>query len=111
MTPPPDHPPEDGRALGALTKLAREAAARPTPAELERGLHALFGRMASRELQRARVLRVSLLALVASVGAGIGLHWVAFRQPDGAHTAPGYRIHGGSVLEGGYLRDNGSDGM
>ena len=111
MNPRPKYDSDAGRTLRALMQLGRDAAARPTHAELDRGLNALFARIAVRDNRRELWLRRSLLAL-AVVACLIGGERLGVSLRDRWHNAEApalaYRVEGGSVLEGGYLRGSGN---
>jgi ferric-dicitrate binding protein FerR (iron transport regulator) len=107
----PDEP-TDVRALDALTKLARDTVQRPTAAELDRRLNLLFARATARKARRTKFLRWSAAGLFAAVCALLGIQLVpvlrgSVREP----AALAYRVEGGSVLAGGYLRDSGDGGV
>jgi hypothetical protein len=102
------------RTLDALTDLYATSVEPATPAELDRGLDALLARAASGRPRRPRLVRWSL------VGATVALSTlVALKVTSVVHTrlrsvetdALTYRIDGGSVLEGGYLRESGHAGI
>jgi len=105
-----DDPKEFG-ALNALTKFAREAVERPTPAELERGLNLLFARWTGHKSRRKKVVRWSLAASFAAVCALLGLHLASVLRSSVEPPPLAYRVEGGSVLAGGYLRDSGAGGV
>lgn len=102
---------ESGRQLGALTRLGRDAVARPTAVELDRGLNGLLARIAARDERRERRVRRALLAVAAvaclilgvRLGASLRERWHTSDAP-----ALAYRVEGGHVLEGGYLRSSGN---
>jgi hypothetical protein len=106
--------PKDPRALIALTELARDSVERPTAAELDQGLDALFSRIAAGRARRRGLARWSVVAATAAVCIVGGLH-VASRSlkrlPPAEPPALAYQIEGGSVLEGGYLRESGHAGI
>jgi ferric-dicitrate binding protein FerR (iron transport regulator) len=103
------------RALAALAELARGSARPPTPAQLDGGLDALRARInTERAARRSAVLRWSLagtLAVAAAALVAVGVlkseHW---RAP-GAPPAMAYRVEGGSLVDGGYLRESGRSGI
>jgi hypothetical protein len=102
----------DFRALRGLIKLARDTVQRPTPAELDRSLNLLVGRTGGGHTpRRANVVRWSLALVFATVclllvvQLGLVLRERVRKQP-----ALAYRVEGGSVLAGGYLRDSGDGG-
>ena len=101
------------RALDALTRLARDAVDRPTAAELNLGLNSLFARLSGRRSRPVRLVRWSLVGLLIAVGAWLGIQGASLlrERSRGGVPALAYRIEGGSVLEGGYLRDSGKGGV
>jgi ferric-dicitrate binding protein FerR (iron transport regulator) len=108
----PDDERADFRALNALTKLARDTVQRPTAAELDRRLNLLFARTLSQTPRRAKVVRWSLCALLAAVCALLVVQGASvFRERARELPALAYRIEGGSVLAGGYLRESGEGGV
>ncbi|HYQ16804.1 MAG TPA: FecR domain-containing protein, partial [Polyangiaceae bacterium] len=114
MTREPSDPLPLDAALDALTTLAREASPPAAPSELAQGLDGLVARLASRQERRRKLRRWSLVALPLAVCAllGLGVTWFSrgrLQAPPAAAIT--YRIEGGSVLEGGYLRDAGGSGI
>jgi len=100
------------RALHGLTKLARDTVQRPTSAELERGLNLLYARTTARKVRRTKLMRWSLAALAAALCLGLGIRLTSvWRGPRAEPPALAYRVEGGSVLAGGYLRDAGEGGV
>ena len=85
-----------------------------TTAELDQGLDGLLARITAGRAKRRRLVRWSLVGVTAGLCALVGLQLASrFRQ---AGRAPGplalvYQIEGGSVLEGGYLRESGHAGI
>ena len=109
MTRPDD--PTGLRPLGALSKLARDTVHAPSPAELDRGLNRLF-RSTVRKARRDKGLRWSLAVGFAIVCTVLGVQVASLlRGPVGGRPPLAYRIEGGSVLAGGYLRDSGEGGV
>ena len=102
---------KDAVALGVLTRLARRAVAPASSADLERGFKLLAAR-ASRSASRHVGARWSLagLAVVALVLLGVQLS-SSWRGRAREVPALSYRIEGGSVLAGGYLRNAGAAGI
>jgi TolA-binding protein len=104
----------DSRALSALAELGREGVQRPTRAELDQGLNALYARIAAGRVRRRGLVRWSLAATVLALSTLLVLEvasvsrkrWSASELP-----ALAYQIEGGSVLEGGYLREAGHAGI
>ncbi len=102
----------ESAALDKLTQQYCEAVEQPTPAELDRGLHAFLDRVDAGRTRRRHFMRWSL------VGAGVAIAVLAVvrinptvRQAPSALPALTYSLDGGSVVEGGYLRETGSAGM
>jgi hypothetical protein len=106
------------RALAALAELARGSARPPTRAELEAGLDNLRarideepgGRGAARRTPAPgrAILRWSLVGTLvgaAAILAGAAIRSGRWRAP--APPALSYRIEGGSLVDGGYLRESG----
>ena len=106
--------PTDPPALAALTKLGSDGVQRPARAELDRGLYAVLARIATSRARRRGLVRWSLVGVTATLlllavlqVASVPLKsWFA---PDPPALA--YQIEGGSVLEGGYLRESGHAGI
>lgn len=106
--------PKDSLALTEATGLCRDTLGAPTTAELDRGLDAFLARIAPNKMSPRRLVRwslagvgVALCALVAlQVTSVIWKRWPAREAPTLT-----YRIDGGRVLEGGYLRESGHAGM
>ena len=111
MTPPDDEPTHRG-ALSSLAKLARDTVQGPTVAQLDRGLNLLSARTAAQTSRRAKVVRGSLAGVCAAL-CTLLLVQVASVWRGRVRELPilTYRIEGGSVLAGGYLRDSGSGGV
>ena len=113
MTTNPDET-KDPPALAAFTGLVRDGVEPHTAAELDRGLNSLFARIAAGRSRRWGLGRWSLVGVTALLCAVVGLH-AAFdyrkRSHDPAPRALAYQIEGGSVLEGGYLRESGHQGI
>jgi TolA-binding protein len=102
------------KALSALTELARESTQPPTSKQLDRGLQALFVRIGDPRARRITLLRWSLAgaAATACMAIAVGLLVRAGPLAD-KNTEPSltYRIEGGNLVEGGYLREAGRDGI
>jgi TolA-binding protein len=113
MRPTTDDP-KDSPALAAFTEVTRDGVEPRTPAELDQGLHTLFTRIATVRGHRRGLPRWSLLGVTAALVTLVGLEFVSLyprRRPASEPTALVYRIEGGSVLEGGYLRESGHAGI
>lgn len=106
--------PELDRALDVLVKAAHRAPRPATPLELQRGLDGLVTRLTTEGERKTRARRFALLGLHAAVclSLGFAIAWF-FRghAPSSTAHVPSYRVEGGSVLEGGYLRDSGRAGV
>ena len=103
---------EESRTLAGLTDLYRESMEAPTQVELDRGLGAFRAWVASGKTKRPRLVRFSLVGAVAA--ATVVALWVTVLRkpsPDRQPQALAYRIDGGTVVEGGYLRESGHAGM
>jgi ferric-dicitrate binding protein FerR (iron transport regulator)/TolA-binding protein len=104
----------DSRALASLTALGRDSVQRPTRAKLDQGLNALNARIAAGPVRRRRLVRGSLIGMAAVMSILVALQVVSVSR---RHVAPyepralTYQIEGGTVLEGGYLRESGRTGV
>lgn len=110
--------PDDGkgrRALGALADLARGSARPPTPGELDGGLTTLRARIDGETLRRrSPILRWSLVGTLAVSAAIVAVFVVGRSGRVRAPAAPpalAYRVEGGDLVEGGYLREAGRGGI
>ena len=113
MTATPGEP-KDSEALATLTELTRDGVERPTAAELDEGLDTLLARIAVAGARRGGFVRWSLVGATAALCILASLLAVSVgrrRLPAPARPALAYQIEGGSVLEGGYLREFGHDGI
>ncbi len=109
------------QALAVLAELARVSARPPTPAELDGGLDALrarsdAGQAPGRASPRATRfwLRLSLVGMLAATSAVVAVSVVRSGRapwPPAAAPALTYRVEGGSLVEGGYLRESGREGI
>jgi len=102
------------RALAALAELARGSVQPPAPARLDSGLDALRARMnTERAARRSAMHRLSLAGALAAAAALVAvgvLRSERWRAP-GAPAPLAYRVEGGSLVDGGYLRESGRDGI
>ncbi len=107
------HEPKVPGTLAALTELGRDGVKRPTRAELDHGLNMLYARIASGRVRRRGLVRGSIIGAAAVMTTLVVLHFtsVARRAASVSVRALTYQIEGGSVLEGGYLRESGHAGM
>ena len=103
--------PKDSKALDAFGEFLRDSAQGHSPAELEAGLSALQARLDSGGARRPRWLRWSLVGVTATACVLLGLHLGSVVGSRARSLAPAYRIEGGSVMEGGYLRESGPAGI
>jgi TolA-binding protein len=112
MTPSTDET-RGRQALADLTDLARTSASPPTPAQLDRGLAALSSRMVAGQTRRRTVVRWSLAGSFAAIAALaiLGAGRLAWSPAKVAPPALAYQIEGGSLIEGGYLRESGRAGI
>ena len=111
MNPPGDEP-TDLRVLNRLTKLVRDSIRRPNAAELERSLDLLSTRAARPTSRRARVMRWSRAGLGALFCSLLAVQAASlWRGRVRELPALDYRVEGGSVLAGGYLRAAGNGGV
>ena len=107
--------PEDTRALAAFTELTRDGIERRTTEELDQGLNVLLARVAAgRSSPRRGIVRWSLMGGVVAVCALVGLQVSTGSRKHSQVLEPSvlaYQIEGGSVIEGGYLRESGHAGI
>jgi TolA-binding protein len=99
-------------ALHRVTDMVRAASQPLTPAEHGMMLAVVSDRFAARQRRRARFLRLSMVGLgAAAVTCGL---WMFFVHPRTQVKPPDqltYRVEGGEILKGGYLRAFGDTGM
>ena len=99
-------------ALDQMTEIARSVPLPLTPAEHGMMLAVVSDRIAVRRRLRTRIFRLSMLGLGA--GAAACAAWLLFHQPRSPVRQSdqlAYRIEGGEILAGGYLRAFGDAGM
>ena len=106
----------DTASLAFLTELAREARdqlAAPNPAELSTKWAVVSTHIASQKARRRTLVRLSAAGVVATaVVAAWGLPRLGrLPGPATAQVALGYNVEGGTVADGGYLRESGSDAI
>jgi hypothetical protein len=109
-----DGEPRKSKTLATLTDLVCKSATSPTPAQLSRGLSAVSGLLVVERARRSSLLRLSLAGMAAAACVGALLTIVSLsrvRRPPPVQPALAYRIEGGAVIEGGYLRESGSTGI
>jgi TolA-binding protein len=106
--------PKDSPVLTKATDLCRDTLGPPTVAELDRGLDGFLARIAPNKTRPRRFVRWSLAGATVALCTLIALQVASvYRKRWSAGEPPtlAYRIDGGSVLEGGYLRESGHAGM
>jgi TolA-binding protein len=99
--------------LDAFADTIRNGAGERSASDLEQGLSSLSARLATGTSRRRRWIRPSFILIAGSACLLLGLTFAAHTWKQGRvmSTQPSYRIEGGSVLEGGYLRESGHEGM
>jgi ferric-dicitrate binding protein FerR (iron transport regulator) len=105
---------KDSPALTEATDLCRDSLGPPTMAELDRGLDGFLARIAPNKARPRGLVRWSLAAVAVALCTLVALQVASvYRKRWSAGGAPtlAYRVDGGSVLEGGYLRESGHAGM
>lgn len=108
------HEPREERALTAFAALTREGVHQRTPEELDESLDELMARITTGRSRGRRLVTWSLVGVATAACALVGLR-LAF-PPGSPALAPAppmltYRIEGGTVLPGGYLRESGHAGI
>jgi hypothetical protein len=96
------------RALQALASLARDSAQPPSSVQLDDGLRAVRARRGGTRGTRVpqRTLRWTILVAVMAASALVALGVVRFRRSEAPNkpAALTYRLEGGTLTDGGYLR-------
>lgn len=113
MRPSPDRI-QARRALTALAERARDTLGTPTPSQLEEGLEALWARETRTRQRRGVRIRWPLFGAlaVAAIAAIFLTGWPARTLLSWRRSPPlEYQVEGGTVIEGGYLRDAGGKGL
>jgi len=104
--------PKETDALDAVMKVARNAARPPTQAQLAHAWHGVSVRLTARKARRRFLLRSSLVGATAAACVLFGLGVIRFsHSPSPRPPALAYQIEGGSVIDGGYLRESGNSGL
>ena len=99
------------RALTGLTDLAHDSVMPPVPARLDQGLQTLSLRLAAGKARRTALLRWSLVGAMATASV-LGIVWFSRgRLPAPVPPALAYQIEGGTLVDGGYLRESGRSGI
>jgi len=111
----PANEPKDSPALIEATDLCRESFGPPTELELNRGLDNFLTHIAPNRTHPRSVVRWSLASVAVAVCALVALQVTStYRKRSSASESATltYRVDGGEVLEGGYLRESGGhEGM
>lgn len=106
--------PKDSPILTQATGLCRDYLGSPSEEEVARGLDTFLAGVAPKPARPRRVLRWSLVGVsfAACALAIVPLARVLRgRSPAAPSPTLAYQVEGGSVLEGGYLRESGWAGM
>jgi hypothetical protein len=106
--------PEDSPPLQVLTDLYRGSLEPPTTADLDRGLDTLLAHVGASQVRRFGLVRWSLAGVAVATTAVLALHLASGHRAQPAAPEPPtltYRIDGGTVIEGGYLRESGHAGL
>lgn len=105
----PDEP-TDPRKLTSLSELGRNGVERPTKAELDQGLNALYAHISAGKVRQRALMRWSLIG-AATVVVVFAIAPILARMHRNTVPTLAYQIEGGSVIEGGYLRESGNAGI
>ena len=95
--------------LEAVTQLARTLSAPMTPLQRMEGLQVVNARLARRQRGRTAGLVLSILGLSAAAAGGLLLVRSPASTVVGESTLP-YRVEGGEIGDGGYIRSRGPTG-
>ncbi len=101
-------PRESSPQLNALVELSRGSELPLTAAELDAGFELVAARLAAHRSRRRRLTMMFAAAALVISGLGIvqGRRWLDQRSAPLA-----YSVQGGSLLDAGYLREDGSKGV
>jgi len=104
----------DSASLAILTALAREAREQvspPPPAALDAQWSEVTTRITRQRFRRGLFFRFSLMGIAASAAGAVWMLLGLSRPSDpAAETAAlSYHVEGGTVVEGGYLRESGPE--
>ena len=105
---------KETEALTGLVDLARTSTPPAAPARMALGFDLVMARLDARQSRRGKMLRSSLM--VAAGAVCVMLVWGAVGMVRARlHPAEllnlAYTVEGGSVIEGGYLRESGTTGI
>jgi len=104
----------DPPVLATLTTLAHQNVRPATPEQLRRGWSVVSARFAARQVRQRSLVRLSVAAtafaaLVFLALGPLSRYWSQAHPP--VSVAMAYEVHGGTVVDGGYLRESGSKGV
>lgn len=101
--------------LELLTGIARDARnklAAPSPAQLDDGWAEVSSRITAQRTRHTRRVRYALAGAFATCAlAVVGAHSLMRQRGKDALPALTYRIEGGELAQGGYLRESGTDSI
>ena len=106
----------DPTPLAILTELARDARNQlpaPPPAEIDTQWAVVSPQIALQRARRRALVRLSMIGVVAIAAVVVWSVPRLGRLPEGAtaKAALSYHVEGGAVVEGGYLRESGSEAI
>jgi TolA-binding protein len=105
---------KDTPALTSFADVIRDGVEERSADELEVGLAGLSARIAFDSSRRRRIVRWSLVGATAGLCVLLAVHFgldTRGRKSVAPSPAPLYSVEGGSVLDGGYLRESGHEGV
>jgi TolA-binding protein len=105
---------EEPRTLTTLTELYRDSVEPPATAEIDLGFDVFLARATAAKARRRGLVRWSLVGATVAVVTLVALQFGSNhrrRLPTPEQPMLAYQIDGGTVLEGGYLRESGHAGM
>jgi ferric-dicitrate binding protein FerR (iron transport regulator) len=105
---------KETEALTGLVELARTSVPPAAPAQMALGYDLVMARLEARENRRGKLFRSSLVLATGAVC--VMLVWgtvsmVRARMQPTEQASLSYSVEGGSVIEGGYLRESASTGV
>jgi TolA-binding protein len=100
-------------ALNALARRARDSLEAPSPAEQDGEWARVSARLRAGDTRRGRLFRLGAggALIVAAVAVVVLVPSLRERLRPAPPAALAYQIRGGTVVEGGYLREAGRDGI
>ncbi|HEY5956959.1 MAG TPA: hypothetical protein VIV60_10420 [Polyangiaceae bacterium] len=104
----------DPPVLGTLTTLVHRNVRPLTPEQLRRGWTVVSARVAARDVRRRNFVRLAVAALAVPALAALMIGLVSFYRShvhSSALAAMTYEVQGGSIVDGGYLREAGNRGV